>query len=228
MLFIGRELRSRTTRFDAMKTEPGQLQSQGSEPAISLAPEDCERYRARLHFLCLRKLRSPARAEDVVQSAFLVLLEAIRDGRLRDPSRVPAFLVGVANNLILKQYRDEGRRRPVGLESVPNSPSTEAGAAEQSVQLAEDLQLLRKLLRRLSARDRDLLRLHLVEERPTDEICARLAIRPGALRVRLHRIRRKLRRAFSRARGPRGADPVTFSAVPALNKDRRSESDHAP
>ena len=78
------------------------------------------RRRARdVHRFALHMCGSPSLAEDVTQEVFLVLM---REGRAFDPDKgsLPAFLIGVARNHVLRRLRRE--RFYVSLDENPSNP----------------------------------------------------------------------------------------------------------
>ena len=56
-------------------------------------------------------LRGRADAEDLLQETFRLAIEKLRDGQLQQPSRLPSFLISLARNLAINQFRVETRRR---------------------------------------------------------------------------------------------------------------------
>jgi DNA-directed RNA polymerase specialized sigma24 family protein len=60
-------------------------------------------------------------AREIVQEALLAVLSALRQGRLREPEKLPAFVVGTSRNLINSHIRSRAQRpEPVtlGLEEA--------------------------------------------------------------------------------------------------------------
>src|SRR5688500_13624359 len=83
-----------------------------------------EKYSDRLYFLALSELHSREDAEDIRAEAFIRVLLALRQGKLRKPESLPSFIVGIALNVIR-----EWRRQRFGVESLTDREahlSTEA------------------------------------------------------------------------------------------------------
>jgi RNA polymerase sigma-70 factor (ECF subfamily) len=144
-----------------------------------------------------RKLMDPSLAEDLVHDVF----EAVATGRAAFGGRsaVRTWLVGILKHKIVDLVRqrsgcdrlpdgdDAGEGAVVPPELVCPRPGPEAQAAERE-RLAQTLARLQAL----PAGQRDAITLSVLQERPTDEVCARLAISENNLFVRLHRARRAL------------------------------------
>ena len=56
-------------------------------------------------------LRGRDDAEDLLQETFRLAIEKLRDGQLKQPSRLPSFLISLARNLAINQFRIENRRQ---------------------------------------------------------------------------------------------------------------------
>ena len=56
--------------------------------------EVCRRMGPRIRLYGLRHLRSGSAADDLVQQVLLKLLEALRAGRVREPDKLPQFVLG--------------------------------------------------------------------------------------------------------------------------------------
>lgn len=131
----------------------------------------------------VRRVTDPADAADIVAETFLVAWRRL-DEVPRDEQARP-WLFGVARRVLANYYRGEHRRLALG-ERLRTSlhevvPAPEAGGTV--VELA---------MERLSPDDRELLRLVAWEALAREEIAMVLQISRAAVRVRLHRARRRL------------------------------------
>ena len=135
-----------------------------------------------------------AAAEDAVQTTWLRLVEHL--GTLREPDRVGAWLVTTIRRHIISTFRDRARGPYlVGLDGtdVPDparSPEEEVTAGDRDARM-------RAALRRLPARDRQLLTLLMATRRPSyGKVSAELGMAVGSIgptRARcLARLRREL------------------------------------
>ncbi len=145
-----------------------------------------------------RMLRDRARAEDICQEAFLKIW---RRAELFDPARgtFSAWLYRAAANLAYNRLalRSSSECELSALQVLPpaSGESPVEGASEQ-----ERHSLLHAALAGLSERDRAILVLRHIEERPVAEIAAILDIPEGTVKSRchyaMHRLRGVLEPAF--------------------------------
>jgi RNA polymerase sigma-70 factor (ECF subfamily) len=151
-------------------------------------------------FLSL-KLRSrridPDTAADIRQETMFRVLKVLRVGKgVSQPERFGAFVNSVCNNVLLEL----GRRSAKMPDSAEESPeiSDRTMDAERSLITSERKQIVKKILDELPAKDRDILRMVFFEEVGREEICARLKVEPGHLRVLLHRAKGRFQNAGAR------------------------------
>jgi RNA polymerase sigma-70 factor (ECF subfamily) len=144
-----------------------------------------ECYKDLLFRFAFRMTGSAAMAEDMVQECFLSLLR--RPGAY-DPDRgaIRAFLLGVARNLVLMQWRKERPFEALGDESSVCMPIDLVGA-ERSEAVERAIQLLPPL-------QREAVILAEYEEMSLEEIAVATQAELAAVKSRLHRARVNLRR----------------------------------
>ncbi|MEO7245119.1 MAG: sigma-70 family RNA polymerase sigma factor [Rubrivivax sp.] len=149
-------------------------------------------HRADLVRFARRRLLDPALAEDLVHDVF----EAVISGRAAFGGRsmLKSWLVGILKHKIVDLVRER-----VGHHRLPEDG--ELGHAELVCPRAEPDEVAaqrERLARTLVAIDalppglRDAMRLRVIEDQPTPEVCRRLAITEDNLFVRLHRARKAL------------------------------------
>jgi uncharacterized protein len=148
-----------------------------------------ERHADRVRVLAGRLL-PPHDAEDVAQEALLQAFLGL--DRLRDRRRFGAWLYGITLNLAKMRLRSRAATRlhhgGVEEHSAPGlSP-------EQMLEAQELAELVRDALNVLPPHEREAVLLHYGEGLTTPELAAALGERPGTVRVRLHRARRRLHR----------------------------------
>jgi RNA polymerase sigma-70 factor (ECF subfamily) len=141
-----------------------------------------------------RRLRDPLMAEDAVHDVF----EAVLSGRAVFAGRAAlrSWLTAVLKHKIV-----DAVRRNANTDSLDDLDA-EDGAAHaiecpqpRPDEIAEQQQLLAIALRRIEALPaglRDVMRLRVLEERSTDDVCRELGISEDNLFVRLHRARKQL------------------------------------
>lgn len=133
-------------------------------------------------------VRDRGTAEELAQEAFLRLHR--HWPKVRRFDNPEAWVRRVALNRAFSWRRREARRP--GLElAAAGPPATVADRTD------EQLDVLRAV-RSLPPRDRALVALYHLEDRPLDEVASVLGITPGAAKVALHRARRRLAADLSR------------------------------
>jgi RNA polymerase sigma-70 factor (ECF subfamily) len=158
--------------------------------AISFVDERaiCERFAGRIRTYGLRHLRDEQAACDLVQQVLLAVIEAVRQGRVEDPARLDAFVLGTARNIswdmrrfALRQSR-VAEKASVGLPEgwEPAWPRVEGARLEHC-------------LGELEARERAIVMMTFAEDRTADEIASALSLSAGNVRVIRHRALASLR-----------------------------------
>jgi RNA polymerase sigma-70 factor (ECF subfamily) len=141
-----------------------------------------------------RKLRDPLMAEDAVHDVF----EAVISGRAVFAGRAAlrSWLTAVLKNKIVDSVR-----RNVSMDSLDDEDGDGHGAHAMECpqprpdEIAEQQQLLAIALQRIEALPpglRDVMRLRVLEEQSTEDVCRELGISEDNLFVRLHRARKQL------------------------------------
>jgi len=150
--------------------------------------ELANRFHAKAFLMALARTRDREAARDLAQETMLIVLRALREGRLLDPGRLAGYVCGTARNLVREHLRSkQPRTGPVGPEPLPvPDPEQEAVQAERQF-------LVRRVLRSLHGLDRHVLLLTLVDGLAPAEIAERLEIRPDAVRQRKARALQRAR-----------------------------------
>jgi RNA polymerase sigma-70 factor (ECF subfamily) len=142
----------------------------------------CQRYARRIRLYGLRHLRDEDAAADLVQQVLLVVLEAIRAGKVDEPSRLASFVLGTCRFVVWDLRRGERRRQEV---------AEQASAGELLARDPDwhrvDLPRLYGCLGRLPTRELTVIRLTFHEDRSAEEVGAVLSLQPGHVRVIRHR-----------------------------------------
>lgn len=147
-------------------------------------------FSGKVYYVALRKLRSKTAAEDVRNETFVRAIQALRAGALRSPEALPAFVLGIARNVILEELRKGGRTDEIGdrdFAAAPDSPP------DPGLRRA-----IEATLTRLRPRERDILRLAYYEDLSKDEISERLGIIPDRVRLVKSRALRSFRELYGR------------------------------
>ncbi len=146
-----------------------------------------DRFAPMVHGLILARV-PPGDVDDLVQDVFLQAMRRLSS--LRDPRAFPGWLAAIARN----RARDHWRRGAATVElrdDVSGEPHPETAA----------LSVL-AVIRRLPEAYRETLVLRLVEGMTGPEIAERTGLKPGSVRVNLHRGIQLLRAALGGKGGP--------------------------
>lgn len=146
-----------------------------------------------------RRCASPQDAADVVAETFTVAWR--RSGELPDGEQATSWLYGVARKVLANHFRGENRRQARNVELDAELADLYAAAPEQGVEVAA----IGEVFRALGDDDRELLALVAWEGLDREQIAAAMGLSRNAVRIRLHRARRRFARALAAA-GVRGAD----------------------
>jgi RNA polymerase sigma-70 factor (ECF subfamily) len=137
--------------------------------------------------MAYRYASNPSEAEDIAQDALLRAWR--RRSTLREADRRNQWLSTIVRN---EAFRQHARVRPAPTSEIETYEGVEDAQVVATVECAD----LHAALRGLSERDRQLLELRYGEDLTQSAIAKRLGIPEGTVKVRLHRARDKLRRAF--------------------------------
>jgi RNA polymerase sigma-70 factor (ECF subfamily) len=134
------------------------------------------------------RLRSQEAVEDARQETLMrVLLNIRRDGGLRNPERLGAYVNAICGNVILEAWRSQKRHGEPD-EEPPDQADWRPDPESQFVS-AERRRMVQSVLEELNQKDRDLLRAAFIEERDKAVICREFGVDGDYLRVLLHRAR---------------------------------------
>ncbi len=136
--------------------------------------------------------------EDIRQETFARVLAAVqKEGGIRQPERLGAYVNSVCNNVLLEFYRSPSRTDPLDdkAEEIPDRVLDLDGILDAQ-QCAGHVQ---QILRQLPEKDRRLLRAIFFEEKDKDQICAEFGVNRDYLRVLLHRAKQGFKSEFRRS-----------------------------
>jgi RNA polymerase sigma-70 factor (ECF subfamily) len=156
----------------------------------SVEDEEAElyrRYARRVYHYGLRHLRAEDRAFDLVQEVFVVTIEKLRSGAVREPERIGSFILGVARMVSRSAGRLAAREQTandIGEFVFEVGPTT-------SDPIARDH--LARCLEALPERHRSIVLLTYFAEQSTGDIATSLGLSGNNVRVIRHRSIAQLR-----------------------------------
>jgi RNA polymerase sigma factor (sigma-70 family) len=142
----------------------------------------------RVRAMLRARLRQSDAVLDLAQDTLVAAILALRKGQLREPDRLPAFVHGVARNIVNNHLRGEYRRGEAPLDD-------EIAARLPAIDVREDDErrgLVAKGLASIAPADREVLQLTLVDGLHPREIAQRLSLSSDTVRQRKTRALKRL------------------------------------
>ncbi|GAA3126348.1 RNA polymerase sigma factor [Streptosporangium carneum] len=141
----------------------------------------------------VRRCASPQDAADVVAETFAIAWRRI--GELPDGEEAALWLYGVARKVLANHRRGEFRRQARNVRLDTEMADLYGASPDSGV----ELRAIAQIFQSLSDDDRELLSLVAWEGLDRQEIAVVLGLSRNAVRVRLHRARRRFARALAEA-----------------------------
>lgn len=180
--------------------KPADLVDRIRQGSRSAEEELVARYHRRVHCMILARTGSRETARDLSQDVVVHLLNALRSGRLRDATKLTAFVHGVARNVVA-DHRRARRNDP----EVPLEVCDVARPNADDLVAAERMAIVRRAIERLRASDRSILQMLFVEGASLASIAAKSGVPVEVVRQRKSRALKRVRAALARGlpSGPR-------------------------
>jgi RNA polymerase sigma-70 factor, ECF subfamily len=111
--------------------------------------------------------------DDKVHDIFVVVVQAIRRGELREPERLMGFVRTVVRRQVAAHIDKavQNRREQMDLDASARVPDPN-GNPEEAAIFNQKEELVRRILAELSSRDREILTRFYLQEESQEEICA--------------------------------------------------------
>jgi len=143
-----------------------------------------------------RRLGMPSLVEEARQEVYLRVFDAVRRDAVKHPERFGAFVNAVAGHVVLEYHRNEGRI--VGLPEGYNEADSRANLEERVVNRERKAAVV-ALMGEMPERWQKILTEVFIEERAKPEVCARMGVDRGQLRVLVHRARKRFAEILDRS-----------------------------
>lgn len=150
--------------------------------------EVCTRLLPVVRAFAARRLR-PSSVEDFAHDALLLFIEALREGRIQDGSRLAAFALGICRNLARERARTDDRRQELSERYAP----TAADFAAWDAPLVVKKEHLEDCYSQLTERARRVMRGTFCDDAVDSEIARALALTEANVRIIRHRTLAALR-----------------------------------
>ncbi|HWZ97440.1 MAG TPA: sigma-70 family RNA polymerase sigma factor [Candidatus Dormibacteraeota bacterium] len=133
--------------------------------------------------------------EDIQQETFIRVFRALRtEGGIRQPERIGAYVNSVCNFVLQEHYRSVGKNQSP--DDVDADPPDKVLNLEKLMIENEVNERVRKAVKSLAPRERDLIRKVFFLEKEKDEVCSEFGVTRDYLRVLMHRAIEHLREAL--------------------------------
>lgn len=144
-----------------------------------------------IRFYLCRQL-GPQELEDKVHDTFLIVVNAIKRGDLREPERLMGFVRTVVRRQVAAYIEQavQTRREQAELESGI-AVADRRQNPEQEAMIKQKAALMKTALNALSARDRDILIRFYLEEQPQEQICREMSLTETQFRLLKSRAKAK-------------------------------------
>jgi RNA polymerase sigma factor (sigma-70 family) len=136
-----------------------------------------------IRFYLCRQL-GPQELDDKVHDTFVVVVQAIRRGELREPSRLMGFVRTIVRRQVAAHIDRvvHTRRDQIDLDSTVRLAAPEGNPEERAI-FSERTHLINRVLGELSDRDREILTRFYLLEQSQDQICSEMALSETQFRL---------------------------------------------
>ena len=149
----------------------------------------------KLTFLLWQRNAPKSSVDDIIQETFARVFVKLQSANgILSPASFAAFVFGVCKNHAFERYRDMARQDQLDDDSL-NLPSPDLDS-EQRMLAGEKGEAVRRTLRLMKPREREILVAILIDRRPKAEVCTKFNITRANLRVVLHRAIARFRFLF--------------------------------
>ena len=136
-----------------------------------------------IRFYLCRQL-GPQELDDKVHDTFVVVVQAIRRGELREPSRLMGFVRTIVRRQVAAHIDKvvHMRRDQIDLDSTIRLADPEGNPEEKAI-FCQRTELINRVLGELSHRDREILTRFYLLEQSQDQICSEMALSETQFRL---------------------------------------------
>ncbi|MGH7440984.1 MAG: RNA polymerase sigma factor [Polyangiaceae bacterium] len=158
----------------------------------------CRQFEPRIRVFARRRMRDPSAAEDFTQEILITVIEALRAGRVEQPERMGAYVLGICR-MTLRDARRNARRREGLFEQYKGDLAPDPGEPAGGRSL--DAARLQQCMGKLAEKDRAVLVLTFYADKDAAEIAASLGLTSANVRVVRHRALARLHACVKGAGG---------------------------
>lgn len=154
------------------------------------------RYQAPLMVVLYNSSKDRVLAEDIAQDTWIIVLEKIRNGDVREPKQLAAFIRQVGKNQLIMRYRKNEKDKYNEQVDDDKSHST-LPTPEQNIVNKQLNQSIGKLFEELrQPRDRDLLKRFYITADTKEDLCHEYGLTGAHFDRVLHRARERFKKLW--------------------------------
>ncbi len=136
-----------------------------------------------IRFYLCRQL-GPQELDDKVHDTFLIVVQAIRRGDLREPERLMGFVRTIVRRQVAAYIEEAVHRRKEQAEMDPGARLVDhASTPEQNAMDRQRRELVMSVLGRMSSRDREILTRFYLYEQTQEQICEEMELSETQFRL---------------------------------------------
>ena len=141
--------------------------------------------------------------EDRMHDVYLIVVDSIQTGKVREPAALLSYIQGVARLVLCSHANTRSRRtRLHGSLRHWESNRGDRQTPEEALRLKERSEIMRGLLQSLSLREREILVRFYLNEQAKEEICHDLGLTDTQFRLTKSRAKARLARLGAERFGP--------------------------
>jgi RNA polymerase sigma factor (sigma-70 family) len=147
------------------------------------------------------RIRDRETARELVQEVLMGVIQALRKGLVREPEKLPAFVIGTARNVIRHRLQELALHpTPASLEPDLAAPGSLRSPSPQEFEVEEEERraTARRELQKLKPLDRHILYLTLAEGLKPQEIAREVGLKAEVVRNRKSRALKVIQRKMVR------------------------------
>ena len=167
-----------------------------SEIPSEAEAELCRRMAPRVRLYGLRHLRDEQAAADLTQQVLIIMLEGLRDGRVKQPEKLASFVLGTCRMIVLDIRRGASRRAELLARYAREATLTTPRPLRQP-----DMGGLADCVTQLAERERSIILMAFYDERSSEEVAASFGLSVANVRQIRHRAITKLRSCMTEGLG---------------------------
>jgi RNA polymerase sigma-70 factor, ECF subfamily len=135
-----------------------------------------QRYSRGVSFVIREMTQSVSDVEELAQQTFMLAIEKIRQGAVREPERLSGYICGIARKLAWVHLKKTRLRNLTAIDEIELVVDSNSGPFEQLLR-KEEAEIVRQVIKELRVpRDREIITRHYLHDEDRKSICASLSL----------------------------------------------------